>query len=358
MTSRAIVLAAVGAALATAPAPARAQGVASRIEAVRDGTVRMHYAARSGVCGDGENVIRDGRTTWVLPDNITYGDSRLERCDFGPLRVEVRRAGGRTTAVRVHVGGAWPAGAATDLGLVPSVEAARYFVGLAPSLERRDARYAMAAAVFSDSGAAIAPDLERLARDSKARDDIRGHAIFGLAGIDSEDANRRLRGLVTDRTLDRDRRGEAIIALMRDGIGNDDARFLIAQYPSLDGDLREKVFLAISRSDDEATRRWLLGKVTDTGESMEARRQALFWSGQGHLPTSQLVALYPRLEERALREHYTFVMSQRRDSAAVEQLIAIARSDADAHVRKQAMFWLGQSRSPRAQAFFREVLTK
>jgi hypothetical protein len=42
----------------------------------------------------------------------------------------------------------------------------------------------------------------------------------------------------------------------------------------------------------------------------------------------------------------------------VPKLIALARTHRDPGVRKQAMFWLGQSGDPRAVAFFEEVLTK
>jgi hypothetical protein len=36
----------------------------------------------------------------------------------------------------------------------------------------------------------------------------------------------------------------------------------------------------------------------------------------------------------------------------------VARSHRDPAVRKQAMFWLGQSRDPRALAFFEQILTQ
>ena len=42
----------------------------------------------------------------------------------------------------------------------------------------------------------------------------------------------------------------------------------------------------------------------------------------------------------------------------VPKLIDVARSHRDPAVRKQAMFWLGQSRDPRALAFFEQILTQ
>jgi hypothetical protein len=42
----------------------------------------------------------------------------------------------------------------------------------------------------------------------------------------------------------------------------------------------------------------------------------------------------------------------------VPLLIQTARTNKNPVVRKQAMFWLGQSKDPRALAFFEEILGK
>jgi len=42
----------------------------------------------------------------------------------------------------------------------------------------------------------------------------------------------------------------------------------------------------------------------------------------------------------------------------VPMLIDVARTSHDPEVRKQAMFWLGQSKDPRAVAFFEQVLKR
>ena len=43
-------------------------------------------------------------------------------------------------------------------------------------------------------------------------------------------------------------------------------------------------------------------------------------------------------------------------SEGMPELIKLARSHRDPVVRKQAMFWLGQSKDPRALTFFEDVL--
>jgi HEAT repeat protein len=96
--------------------------------------------------------------------------------------------------------------------------------------------------------------------------------------------------------------------------------------------------------------------VRDSDARLETRKQALFWFGQMDAPTKDLIRLYDNLDARSLREHFTFVVSQRRDNEAIDKLIDIARGDRDSEVRKQAMFWLGQTKDPRAIKFFHDVL--
>jgi hypothetical protein len=98
--------------------------------------------------------------------------------------------------------------------------------------------------------------------------------------------------------------------------------------------------------------------VLDADAPTQSREQALFWIGQSDTPTANLLAIYSDLTPLSLREHYTFVLSQRRDDdQAVDKLIDVARHDRDPGVRKQAMFWLGQSHSAKATKFFRDVLS-
>lgn len=229
---------------------ASAQSIADRVNAIRDGTVRMSFAARSGVCGDGTGSV------WIR-DARHDADTR-HSCIAGPIRVAVGRDNGVTVSVRTRVGGEWSASRSeTDLGMVSPEDAARYLLRLSRELAGRNADEAMSGAVFADASD-ISPELSRLVRDRDVR--------------------------------------------------------------------------------------------------VETRKQALFWFGQGDAPTKDLVRLYDTLEARSLREHFTFVVSQRRDDEAIDKLIEIARADRDPQIRKQAMFWLGQTKDPRAVKFFHDVL--
>lgn len=229
---------------------AGAQTIAKRVDAVRDGTVELHFTARRGVCGDGRGSI------WTDRERYT---SRGSPCIEGPIRVRLGRADGSTVSVRTCIACSLPRGSSdVDLGEVPALEGAQYLLGVARTGGNRNAGDAISAAVFADAN--LTADIAQLARD------------------------------------------------------------------------------------DDAT--------------LEARKQALFWLGQTEASTREIVDLYPAITPSALREHFTFVLSQRRDDAAVAKLIEIARGDRDTRVRKQAMFWLGQSKDPKAIQFFRDILVR
>lgn len=53
-----------------------------------------------------------------------------------------------------------------------------------------------------------------------------------------------------------------------------------------------------------------------------------------------------------------FALSQLPKEEGVPLLITVARTNTNPEVRKQAMFWLGQSRDSRAIEFFADVLRK
>ena len=51
-------------------------------------------------------------------------------------------------------------------------------------------------------------------------------------------------------------------------------------------------------------------------------------------------------------------LSQLPKDEGVPKLIEVAQTNPTREVRKQAMFWLGQSNDPRALAFFEKILAR
>lgn len=118
--------------------------------------------------------------------------------------------------------------------------------------------------------------------------------------------------------------------------------------------LKNSMLTALANS--PGNERWLLGLAGDASEGFELRKQALFWAGQTRIATSELVAAYDALQDRRLKDQAIFVLSQRGDAAAIDKLIAIARRDPDRQLRTKAIFWLGQSRDPRAAQTLAEII--
>src|SRR5687767_5596312 len=108
-------------------APLQAQSLASRIAAVEDGAVTFHYAARPGVCGDGESFIRTGPSSY---HGSFSTKRRMEPCIFGPLQVRLRLNDGAVDHVEAWVG-PLRSRDARDLGEVSAPEAARYLMTIA-----------------------------------------------------------------------------------------------------------------------------------------------------------------------------------------------------------------------------------
>ena len=253
---------------ATATLPA--QSIARKVSQVKDGTVRMSFAARSDVCGNGAGNISTGNgtnRTYRSNNGSTSTSSRHNEweddCESGPVRVAIDIADGKPIALRTYVGGRWrPGTEITDLGTVPVKDAVDY---LLDNLARADGKVA-------------------------------GEAIFPATIADS-----------------------AVV------------------WPRL------------------------LTLAKDDSRSKNVRNQAVFWVSQaaGEKATAGLVEVVgDAAAEQDVRIQAVFALSQRPKDEGIPALIEIAKNNKDPKIRKQSIFWLGQSGDPRAIAYFEAILNK
>ena len=87
----------------------------------------------------------------------------------------------------------------------------------------------------------------------------------------------------------------------------------------------------------------------------------MFWLGQaaGDAATASLDTLSRDSGvDREVQKQVVFALSQRPKDEGIPILIRVARTHRDPEVRRDAVFWLGQSNDPRAIALFEELLTK
>jgi HEAT repeat protein len=96
----------------------------------------------------------------------------------------------------------------------------------------------------------------------------------------------------------------------------------------------------------------VLERLVAAGRPIGVRKQAAFWMGnsRGRRGYETLRRLVVEDASPALREHAVFALSQSDVPEAIDTMIAVGRGDADAHVRGQALFWLSQKAGRKAAA--------
>lgn len=246
-----VVLAALAGVAETAPA----QSIESRVARVSNGTVRMSFAARPGICGSGNSIRHNngrGRTTWGDNWNSSRDVEWESDCSLGPARVVIDRRNGELADLRFYVGGRWrPAGAdVVDLGMVPAREAADYLVSIAQSERGSMGEKAVFPATIADS-ANIWPALIKIARNADLPRSTRTQSVFWVGQAAGEAATANLNSIVLDNSVDREVRESAVFAL--------------SQRPREEG---IPALIAVAR----------------TNKDPEIRKKALFWLGQSHDP--------------------------------------------------------------------------
>jgi HEAT repeat protein len=187
--------------------------------------------------------------------------------------------------------------------------------------------------------------------------ELQEQAVFALSQHRSARARQILRRYAGQADAPASLRENAIFWLGTEGSAEDQA-YLADLYGELASQqLREKIIFAISQRSNDESRRWLLDVARDQTESIELRKNAVFWlSQQGEYWADDFAELYRRSDNLELRQQVLFALSQRPEPAAVMDLIEIARNETDSELRKNALFWLGQSDDPRAAEFLMEVI--
>ncbi|MFN8581031.1 MAG: HEAT repeat domain-containing protein [Gemmatimonadaceae bacterium] len=189
--------------------------------------------------------------------------------------------------------------------------------------------------------------------------ELQDKAIFGLSQHRSDRAQQLLRDVALNESMATETREQAIFWLGQRSGGNN-AAFLRELYDRLKSNkLKEKILFSASQQRSTETATWLLGVAQNEREDVELRKNALFWAGQNKMISlNDLGAMYAKLSDREMKEQVIFVLSQRRDSVAVDKLLDIAKDEKDRELRKKAIFWLSQSKDPRVAKFLEELISK
>lgn len=235
------------------PAAAESQSpLASRVSAAPDGEVRVAFAAREGICGDGETFIRDrNRDNYVMMRNWNSTDRswRNRACDEGPVRVALTVRGGQVRSAKVFVGGHWPERAsATNLGQVGTGVALAGFIELARKGGAASDDLLMPL-TLADS-IVVWPAFLSLARDKSAPRSTRKQAVFWVSQAAGEKTAEGLSELAGDEDEDREVREQAVFALSQLPEERGVPVLIRVATGNRDREIRKKAMFWLGQSDD------------------------------------------------------------------------------------------------------------
>jgi HEAT repeat protein len=198
--------------------------------------------------------------------------------------------------------------------------------------------------------------LQSILKNSKD-ESIQEKAIFALSQQGSDGAVQTLREYA-ERADAPARLREMAIFWIGQNPKAGGSKYLIDLYPRLETDaLKEKTIASIGQSKLPEGRTWLLARAKDRSESVDVRKNALFWAGQsGALGGAELKDLYATLTDLEMKKQVVFVASQSKDKSAVDFLMDVAKTEKDPELRKTAVFWLGQSKDPRVADFLLSLI--
>ncbi len=188
---------------------------------------------------------------------------------------------------------------------------------------------------------------------------VRKNAVFWLGQIGGETPF--LADLVrSDREIVEVRK-QAAFAI---GVSKDRTALSTLQnlYPSVTHrEVKKQIIFAASINENKDGAVGFLIEVAGKDPDREARKQAIFWLGQ-RAGERSLGALRDTIDsndaDTEIQKQAVFALSQRPKDEAVPALIKVARTHPKPAVRKQAIFWLGQTGDERAVDFFKEILLK
>jgi HEAT repeat protein len=234
---------------------ASAQSIASKVAQVSNGTVRMSFTAKPGICGSGNSIWHSGegrgRTTWGDGGQSSRDVEWENDCSMGPGRVVIDRRNGEIADIRFYVGGRWrPAGAGVvDLGMVPAREAANYLLSIARTERGSMGEKAIFPATIADS-VEIWPDLIKLARNTDLPRSTRTNAVFWIGQAAGEAATRGLNDIVGDNGVDREVREQAVFALSQRPHGEAVPALIAVARTNKDPEIRKKALFWLGQSND------------------------------------------------------------------------------------------------------------
>jgi HEAT repeat protein len=197
--------------------------------------------------------------------------------------------------------------------------------------------------------------LDSVLRTSRDQD-VQQAALFALSTKSDPAARRLLRAYVTQKGVSPELAGMALFQVARDPETTPaELKQFYANAPSTE--MKQQILVAMmTRQDRDA--QWLMQIATNKNEESELRQQALVTLVQSDAPTADLLKVFDSLPDDDEMQGMMVMLMARRpnDPAITDRLLNIARNSKDKELRQQAVFWLSQSKDPRAAKLLEEML--
>jgi HEAT repeat protein len=225
-----------------------------------------------------------------------------------------------------------------------------------PDSETREQAVFWLSQVNSSKAIPLLEQILKTATDEQMQD----KALFALSQRSDERAQKALRDYASREDVTEHMREQAIFWLGQRS-SDDNSKFLRDLFAKTASHAaKDKILFSISQTRNSGNDQWLLDQAVNPANTMELRKQALFWAGQnGSMDMAKIAALYDKATEEEFKKQVIFVLSQRSKSPeAVDKLIDIAKNEKNHELRKDALFWLGQSRDPRAMKALQEIINR
>lgn len=345
MTATSRLAAAIAASVFLLPPTARAQNLAQRIASAPDGPVQFHFAARSGVCGNGRTYYSINGSSWY--GSVNDNTFRSDPCQPGPVRVLLGRAGKEIVDVNTYVGPVQTSPGAADLGAVPAREAADYLISLAARLDGRPGRDAIAPAMLGDS-TTVTPQLLAIARDQSRARETRTSAISWLSrafeergGVSASQLAQALGTIARDESDNQQVRQSALRVLSRQESGEGIPALIEISRSTQDIWLGKQALSTLAQSGDPRARSYLRTAVQREDLNDDMKVAAIRGIGRDYA-TSQdaefLRGLYSKLTSEKAKEAVLSSLGEMGGSANAKWLMTIATSnDESIRVRRRAV---------------------
>ena len=194
--------------------------------------------------------------------------------------------------------------------------------------------------------------------------DAGGLPFIWLTGVNAAESVKLLEGIARDSAgavREQNRRADSAIsaiAMHADSAAQQALEDLLAA--SQPDELRRRAVVGLAQRNNPQALNVLVG-IAHNDKSPHVRGQALFWLAQragqkvAEAAINDAIANDPETE---VKKKAVFALTQMPSGEGVPLLIQVARTNRNPEVRKQAMFWLGQSKDERALSFIEEVLAK